>query len=92
MNVWLVVPTTVIALAAAVAWWRARRALLLERAVRRIGDAAAAREHAGRLDLARRVLRRRLAEEAVLREADRVLDAALAQYHQFYDTEGGSDG
>lgn len=87
---WLAV-STALALAAAVGWWRTRRALIVERAVRRIGDATAAREQAGRLALARRVLTRRLTEEAVLREADRVLDAALAQYHQFYDTEGGSE-
>lgn len=84
--------STAFALVAAVGWWRTRRALIVERAVRRIGDATAEREQAARLSLARRVLARRFAEQAVLHEADRVLDAALAQYHQHYDTtEGGSD-
>lgn len=88
---WLAVPTA-LALAAAFGWWRTRRALITERAVRRIEAATAAREQAGRLELARRVLTRHLTEQAVNREADRVLDAALAEYHQHYDTEGGSDG
>jgi hypothetical protein len=94
MGFWLAVPTTALALAAAVGWWRTRRALITERAVRRISDVTAAREQAGRLALARHALTRHLADEAVLREADRVLDAAIVQFHQYYDTdpEGGSDG
>jgi Flp pilus assembly protein TadB len=90
----MAVLTTVIALAAVVGWWRARRALTGERAARRISEAAMVREHEATAGIARRAMDRRLYREAALREADRVLDEALAQYylHDPHNTEGDGDG
>ena len=88
------VSVTVIALAAIVGWWHTRRALTGERAARRISEAALVRDHQATTRIARRAMDGRLAREAVLREADRILDAALAQHYQHdpHHKEGDSDG
>ncbi|GHJ34249.1 hypothetical protein TPA0910_86820 [Streptomyces hygroscopicus subsp. sporocinereus] len=65
-------------------WWRERRALLAERAARRIGEAALLREF-------RVVTAADQAAEAVQRAADEVLDGALARHYQHHK-EGDSDG
>jgi hypothetical protein len=74
---------TVIALAALGGWHRTRRALVQERAARRISEAVLVREH-------RAVTQQTAADEAVLRAAAAVLDEALAQ-HYLHNKEGDSD-
>ncbi|MFD5848316.1 hypothetical protein [Streptomyces chartreusis] len=69
---------------AAVHWYRLRRALIAERAARRLTAGMHARDMAAftaRLNAA-------LGVSAVLTEADRILDDALVAAH--YDPEGGS--
>ncbi|MDX3232922.1 hypothetical protein [Streptomyces sp. ME19-01-6] len=85
--------TTALALAA-VGWWHTRRALIEERAARRINEAALTRGHRASTAAARRAMDGRLAAEAVLRAADLVLDDALAQHylHNPHHTEGDGDG
>ena len=75
--------TTVIALAAVCGWQRTRRALVSERAARRISEAVLAREH-------RAMTQQAAADEAVQRAAAAVLDEALAQ-HYLHNTEGDGD-
>lgn len=75
--------TTVIALAAACGWHRTRRALVSERAARRISEAVLVREH-------RAMTQQTAADEAVQRAAAAVLDEALAQ-HYLHNKEGDSD-
>ncbi|MFD8626630.1 hypothetical protein ACFV4E_22565 [Streptomyces hygroscopicus] len=64
-------------------WWRERRALVAERAARRIGEAALLREFRAAAAADR-------AAEAVLGAADEVLDGALARHYQHHK-EGDSD-
>lgn len=93
MHTAAVLTTALTATAAIVGWWHTRRALIRERAASRITAAAQAREHQARLDTARAAMQRRLNREAVLREADLVLDRALDQYTQHDQHESGdTDG
>ncbi|MFJ1993045.1 hypothetical protein [Streptomyces asiaticus] len=75
--------TTVIALAAVCGWRHTRRALIGERAARRISEAALVREQ-------RAAAEETEAAEQVLRAAGQVLDAALAQHYQHHK-EGDPD-
>ena len=75
--------TTGIAIAAVCGWWRERRALIGERAARRISEAALVRE-------CRAIEAATTAADRVSRAADAVLDEALAQHYQ-HDTEGDGD-
>lgn len=85
--------TTALALAV-VGWWHTRRALVSERAARRISEAALVRGHRATSAAASRAMDGRLAREAVMRAADRVLDDALAQHylHNPNHMEGDGDG
>ena len=65
-------------------WWRERRALLAERAARRIGEAALLRDF-------RAASAASTAVDEVQRAADDVLDGALARHYQHHK-EGDSDG
>ncbi|MEU9849286.1 hypothetical protein [Streptomyces sp. NPDC047985] len=78
MYVTIAAVLTTAALAAGLAWRHARsvrRALVLERAARRLTEAAQHRD----LDAFRRRLDAAMAEQRVLEAADRIVDDALAR-------------
>ena len=89
----IAVLTTAIALAASVGWWHTRRALIAERAARRISEAALVRRDRATTAAARRAMDDRLAREAVVRAAELVVDRALAQHYlNKPHLEGDGDG
>ena len=80
---------------ATIGWWKQRRALIAERAARRLSAVFQQREHAADLaaqqDAAIQTLRINLAAELVVAEAERIVDHAYTQTTSSTLREGDDD-